>query len=317
MRNWATPVFPYLAWAWLSGSDQSFIPARFFIWQGITNKEIIMKNILTLVCLTVLVLTSCKKSTSVKPNITTNGTSDYVKTQTQLTSATASDPYYDSISFNYYYDTQNRLDKVTFWQWDNGSGTITTDSILTLYSYSPNTVTMQLFYNGSSSPSTQSIYYVNSTTSLNDSTISQSFANNAWVTTERDVYTYDANGYASMEVATQYNSQSGSVTGVVVHYYSWSNGDMISDSTAASVTTFTYYNNSSKLNTGNGLTGPAFKGLTSADIQKTETITGGLFTFLFNITYTPDNNNRLSTLTLDGFSNGSEISYYRDFFTYY
>jgi hypothetical protein len=264
-----------------------------------------------------IITQACKKSTPNSPVVTAGGTTNTIKTQISLAFDNNSGAVYDSLIINYYYNPQNSVTKITQWQWDNSSGTVVTDSNSSQFTYSQGAMTVLKYFNGNSNPSNQNIYYLDLSTSQLDSAVLQSSVNNVWVTTEKDVYSYDVTGYASQEIATTYDSLTGIVTNIGNSYFSWSSGNQLYDSTISStssdisVVTNTYYPNSNPVITNPGY---AFKGLISTDILQSETITiNGVILSTINISFTINSDNRFKSISTS--LNG--VPYTTDLFTYY
>lgn len=305
-----------------------------------TLKHTLMKQTIRLFVAAIVFvsfLQACKKSTTTTTttinNLPISGTTDMLKTQIAI-AFDSTGAVTDSLIINFAYDQQSRVSTITQTLWDNSaSSTLTINSQAASsqqFSYSSGTITDVWYYGGSTTPSVQDIYYVNSA-SQEDSELIQSYASGAWQTTEKNAITY-ANGYASTKIATTYDPNADTATNINYSTFVWSGGDLLTQtdssvsllpilipgfsSTTVTVTNNTYYPNSNSTTTAP----PAsynFQGLTSSkDILKTETINinGNPF-FVSSDTYALDNSKRLNTVSV--YLYGSSAPYTTDYFIYY
>jgi predicted secreted protein len=255
---------------------------------------------------------SCAKNNN---SLSTSGTDttgtgtpigNYIAYQTksllQLTYAqqTSAAPY-DSIFTSFVYDQQSRLLTIITGEWSNASGISIINNTLTNVTYSQDTVTYSIHLNGDGAVSLQTIFFLNSSTSLIDSAVHQVAGSNVWYTTEREKYTYN-NGYASNADTTFYNAITGAVTGTSNAVLTWSAGDLssVSDKTSTGntiVTTYTY-SATAPAPVVTALSGPLYvKGISLAkDYPQTKTINvnGNLFQN-WTFTFTTDALNRIAS----------------------
>lgn len=279
-----------------------------------------------------LLFTACKKSSpgDGNGNGNGNGSGQLLKTFALVVYNPSSGGKLDSMTTDYSYDAQNRITSKILKTYDfstNPSGDLTIDTATESYTSALITETRQLWKTGAHQQTITTTYHLNAAGKLADSSdqVTVDYVNPFNSSTNFSTYAYDGNGFLSNEkIYLLQNGQKNLVTEVNCTN---SNGNTTSTSIAiyilsTAVTTKTDFGFSSQTpsstmiaSTGdpiNNIVGIASNGINlmhnDANLVQSATVSvSGNVVETENITYTFDNQNRVSTITYK-MDNGTLVS---------